>query len=362
MTSAFPSSPAPLPDAPLPSAPTRDPFLSSGQSPGRATVHLIGPGRTGRAFLRQLGNAPLQIVAVSDASATVFDRRGLDLVALCSHKEAGGRLATLPGAEAIPTALAVRLVAADVVVDAAPSDEAQAPAAVERALAAQQCGAFLALAGKNALAAAPWLLRGAGRGRIGVSAALGGTGHQLVRELDELRRHCTAVALVANVSTTAVIAAIEGGASLAAGLRSAHEHGLLEPDPTADLDGSDAAAKLRAVWAALFAAPGGVLPALPDVRRQDLRAQDPGLLRQRARSGATTRLVARGSRAGDDLRVQFEELPVESPLAAPPDRVVYGYELPAGLRLHLGFAVGHARTAAALLRDVCAGIGAEVAS
>jgi homoserine dehydrogenase len=361
MVSAPSSSPAPLPDAPLPSAPARDPFCSSGQSPGRATVHLIGPGRVGRAFLRQLGDAPLQVVAVSDASATVFDRRGLDLVALCAHKEAGGRLASLPGAEAIPTALAVRLVAADAVVDAAPSDEAQAAAAVERARAAQQGGAFLALAGKNALAAAPWLLLGAGRGRIGVSAALGGTGRQLVRELDELRRDCTAVALVANVSTTAVIAAIEGGAPLAEGLRSARERGLLEPDPTADLDGSDAAAKLRAVWAALFAAPDGGAPALPDVRRQDLRALDPALLRRRARNGATTRLVARGSRGGD-LRVGFEELPLGSPLAAPPDRVVYGYELPGGLRLHLGYAVGHARTAAALLGDVCAGIGAEVAS
>lgn len=263
--------------------------------------------------------------------------------------------------EAIPTELAIRLVAADVVVDAAPSDEEGAPAALRRAHAAMQAGAFLALAGKNALAAAPGLWPAAARGRVGVDAALGGTGRQFVRELDELRRECAAVAVVGNVSTTAVVVAVESGASLAEGLAAARAAGLLEPDPTADLDGSDAATKLRLLWSALFAAADDVPLPAASVQRQDLRALEPALLRQRARNGATTRLVARGSRGGGDLRVQFEELPIGSPLAAPADRVVYGYELSGGLRMHLGFAVGHERTAAALLGDVRAFLAAEVA-
>ncbi len=343
--------------------PSRDAFRSSGQSPGVRTLHLVGPGRVGRAFLQQLGDLPVRVVAVSDASATVFDRAGIGIDALVAHKASGGALATLPRAESIPTELAIRIVAADIVVDATPSDAGATAAAVQRGRAALQNGAFLALSGKNALAAqAPEWLLGAFRDRVGVHAVLGGSGQQLVRELPELRAHCRALALVGNVTTTAILEAIEGGATLAEGLAAARARGLLEPDPTLDLDGSDAATKLRAVWGAVFGESG--TPSVPPERvaREDLRALDPTVLRERAARGSTTRLVARGSRGGSDLRVQFEEVPLGSPLAAPPDRVVYGYELPGGLRVHTGLAVGHERTAAALLADVRQASGVEVRS
>jgi homoserine dehydrogenase len=87
------------------------------------------------------------------------------------------------------------------------------------------------------------------------------------------------------------------------------------------------------------------------IPRQDLRTLDPALLRARAARGLTTRLVARADRGGN-LRVAYEEVALGSPLAAPPDRVVYGYELPEGLRVHTGLAIGYERTAAALLDDV----------
>lgn len=344
-----------------------DAFHSSGQSPGEAvpaaespqpalrTLHLLGPGRVGRAFLQQLAELPVRVVAISDANATVFDRQGLPIDAIAAHKAAGGSLASWPRAEAIPTELAVRIVAADVVVDATPTDQATAPAALQRARAALQNGAFLAVCGKNALAeaASEWLLL-VHRGRVGVHAALGGAGQSLVRELAELREHCRSLALVGNVSTTVLIEAIERGATLAEGIAEAQRRGLLEADPTQDLDGSDAATKLRAVWGAVFGDSWTASPAFARIVRADVRGLDPALLRERAARGATTRLVARGSRSGSDLRVAYEEVPRGSPLAAPPDRVVYGYELPGGLRVHTGLAIGHERTAGALLADVTA--------
>ena len=342
-------------------------FRSSGQSPGQLsglapgqpspralpTVHLVGPGQVGRAFLQQCEALPVRIVAVSDSTATVFDRAGLDVAAIVGHKAAGGALAALPRAEAIPTELAIGVVAADFVVDATPTSTSGTPAAVQRGRAALRGGAFLALCGKNALAAAaPELLLGSHRGRVGIQAVLGGAGRQLVRELDELRAHCRGLALVGNVTTTVIVQAIEQGASIEQGIAQARERGLLEPDPTLDLDGSDAATKLAAVWGAVFGE-HWLAPIAPlAIARQDLRSLDPVVVRERARRGATTRLVARGSRAGNDLRVAYEEVPTGSPLAAPPDRVVYGYELPSGLRVHTGLAVGYARTAAALVEDV----------
>jgi homoserine dehydrogenase len=353
-------------------ATSSDAFHSSGQSPGAnapsspaqkpspaqpplRTLHLLGPGRVGRAFLQQLAGLPVRVVAISDAGATVFDRQGLPLAAIAAHKAAGGSLASWPRAESIPTELAVRIVGADIVVDATPTDQATAPAALQRARAALQNGAFLAVCGKNALAeaASEWLLS-VHRGRVGVHAALGGSGQALVRELPELREHCRSLALVGNVSTTVLIEAIERGLSLAEGIAEAQQRGLLEADPTQDLDGSDAATKLRAVWGAVFGDSWTAPPAFERIARADVRGLDPELLRERAARGATTRLVARGSRRGDDLRVAYEEVPRGSPLAAPPDRVVYGYELPGGLRVHTGLAIGHERTAGALLADVAA--------
>jgi homoserine dehydrogenase len=320
-------------------------------------VHLIGPGQVGRAFLRRARSLPVSVVAISDSTATVFDRAGLDVEAVLAHK-AKAPLARWPRAEAIPTEIAISVVGADIVVDATPTDSSGTAAAVERGRAALRHGAFLCLCAKNALAAASpeWLL-GASRGRVGIDAVLGGTGQKLVRELDELREHCRGLCLVGNVTTTVIVQAIEGGASVEAGIDEARARGLLEADPTRDFDGSDAATKLVAVWGAVFGDSKRPVPPVEAVRREDVRDLDASVVQARARCSATTRLVARGGRNGDDLRVQFEELPAGSPLAAPPDRVVYGYELGHGLRVHTGLAVGYERTAEALLEDVATALG-----
>lgn len=337
-----------------------DGYLSSGQSPGdddAPRLHLVGPGQVGCAFLRQLATRPAAqrplLVAASDSTATVFARQGLDAAALAEHKRTGGHFADLAGAEAVSTELAIRLVAADVVVDATPSDAAGRDAAVRRAQAALQSGAAVVLASKNGLAhkAGSWL-RPATRARFGVHAVLGGTGAELLHDLDELRRDCRGLALVGNVTTTAIVTAIENGASLAEGIAAAERLGYLEPGGTLDLDGSDAVTKLLCVFGAVFGESFTNPPAFAAVVREDVRDLDVELLRERARRGATTRLVARADRAGAALAVRYEELPVGSPLAVPQDRVVYGYELPSGLRVHTGLGVGYERTAAALWVDV----------
>lgn len=353
-----------------------DGFLSSGQSPGRSSahraaaargvtrLHLVGPGQVGRAFLRQLAaradRQGLRVVAVSDSSGTTYLRDGVDVDALCAHKERGGRVAELARAESVPTDLAIRLVSADIVVDATPSSAAGTEQAIVRGRAALQAGASLALCSKNALArvAAEWL-QPATRARVRCNATLGGTGAQLHEELDELRRDCTAVALVGNVTTTAIVTAIERGASVEEGIAEAERLGFLEPSASLDLDGSDAATKLQCVWGAVFGDTFRLPPAFESIRREDVRELDPDLLRERAARGATTRLVARATREGGRPVACFEELPIGSPLAAPQDRVVYSYQLPKGSRVHTGLGVGYERTAEALWRDVAA-LAAEV--
>ncbi len=328
----------------------------AGKLAPKKTLHLIGPGQVGRAFLRQLQTRQpetLRLVAVSDRSGTVFQREGLVVDEIVTHKHRGGSLSECGGAETIPTELAIRLVSADIVVDATPSKSEDVEAAVLRGRTALQCGASLALCSKNGLAeaAAEWLAP-ATRKRVLVNAVLGGTGAQLLAELDELQRECQGLALVGNVTTTAIITAIEGGASIEEGIGEARRLGFLEPDATLDLDGSDAATKLLCVWSALFGSTFTKSPGLASVKREDVRDLDPAALRERTSRGATTRLIARGGRSGTELRVAFDEVALGSPLAVPADRVAYGYELPSGLRVHTGLGVGYERTAQALWADV----------
>ena len=323
---------------------------SSGTSPGSKSLHLVGPGKVGRQLLRELFTPPfpVRLVAVSDRSATVFDRAGLRTECLADHKERGAPLSLLDGAQAVPLDLALGLVRADFVVDACDTRLDRSEDALRRVQAALRSGSRVALASKAALAvAADELLA---TGRVGANAALGGTGARLLRELPDLSRSCTEVALVANASTTALVEAFERGEDRAEALRALSARGVLEPDPAADLDGTDLALKLAIVARAVF----GLAPAVADIPREGLQALDPALAWWRAQRGRTTRLVARATRAGE-LSVALEELPRSSPLAVPSDRVAYVYGLGGGAsRAHIGWGIGPRGTARALLADVAA--------
>jgi len=313
-------------------------------------LHLLGPGHVGRRLLRRTASLPLRIVAVSDSTATVFDREGLDPETIAAHKQAGGSLRELAGSRAVSTPEAIDMVHADVVVDATQSNPDDTTDALARGRSALKNGAFLVLGGKNALAtaASEWLLGGH---RVGINAVLGGTGRQLLRELHELRARCTEVELCGNVTTTVIVQAIERGASLEEGIAHARSLGILESDPALDLDGIDAAVKLLAVAGAIFGTRDRPAPSLARVHRQSIGSLNTAVVRERPQRGATTRLVARADRRGR-LGVRFEELAQSSPLVMSADQVAYGYRLGDELRMHSGRGVGYDLTAAALLEDL----------
>ncbi len=321
-------------------------FCTSGSSP---TLHLVGAGQVGQAFLRLLAEKPLQLIGISDSSATLHDADGLSALALASFKAESGRLVERDGAEALPTGLAVDLVDADLVIDATPSGLESAGESLARCRKVLGGDGRLVLAAKNALAFGAWeLLAEPVLDRIGFNAVLGGTGLLLKRELAGLRRDCASIALVANASTTAVIERVEKGDSIDEGIAAAQHRGVLEPDPGLDLRGVDAATKLAIVTGAVFG--HQVHPEV--ILGIDLRDLDPNDLRERATRGKTTRLVARADRKGR-VSLAYEELDRGSALAVPSDRVAYSYQVRGlGARLHVGMGVGPAGTALALLEDV----------
>ena len=340
-----------------------DAFRTTGSSPTEAvartydSIHLVGPGAVGCALLRRLPAGHRRLVAVTDSTATIANPAGLDPLAIAQWKEGGRSLAEHPHAHVLDAAEAVRTVDAGIVVDATATDLNRRgwTAALDAALAR---GACLALAAKAALceAAGEWL-NGSHAARVGCNAVLGGTGRDFLAELPELRRHWRSVAIVGNASTTAIIEAIERGATFSEGVAEAQALGYLEPDPEQDLQGVDAAVKLAIVA-------GAVTRRRIDpraIRPEDIRVLDLSVVRGRARRGATTRLVARLTPNGR-LRVVYEEVARDSLLAAPCGRVVYEYRLKRSeRRLHVGEGLGAEATAAALWRDVNA-LGSQAAT
>lgn len=337
-----------------PPAPDTVGFRSSGSSP---TVHLLGAGKVGRAFLQLAPAHGVQVVAVTDASATIYRKDGLPAADLARFKQDGGRLAQLAGAESVPLPLALQVVDAPIVVDALPTALHDPRPALRRASAILQRGACLALASKDALfAAAAELTDRAHRDRLGIDAVLGGAGQRLLGASDAWRASRELV-VAGNASTTAVITAVERGASIDEGIAQARTLGLLEADPTLDLDGSDALAKLLITAGLVFRR----APAFLDVPRPDLRALDPDLLRARAARGAATRLLGRATPDGS-VQLGYEEVPAGAAWRVPADRVAYA-ALPHSGAPHVlvGTGIGPRETARVLLQDVLRLAAREVA-
>ncbi len=314
----------------------------------RATLHLFGAGKVGRAFLASFDARRFRLTGATDRSGTTFDERGLDPAALIDLKSRGGGFAELPRSARVPLPVLLQLAPCDAVIDCTDSDLQQSGDAVARARVVLASGARLVLAAKSALFAATAELVAAARaGQAGINAALGGTGREFIRDLALLERECVEIAAVPNATTTEIFCAIERGAEFAGGLARARARGLLEADPASDLDGSDAALKLAIVARAVF---GRDLPDpdLPALGREHFETCTQAAL---IFPGRSSRLVARANRSRQ--RVWVESLPGASSLAAPPGHVVYEYTLASGARIvHIGRGVGAAGTARAIAEDL----------
>lgn len=338
-------------------APVIDAFQTSGTSPtGSAegacrrhyeTVHVLGPGAVGRELLKRLAGDRLKLVAVTDSTGSWHNPAGLNAVEVVRWKESGCNLVEHPLGTALGGTAALERSNADIVVDASSTDlnRENWTSALDGAL---RRGACVASAAKASLceAGAEWLT-GDHAKRVGINAVLGGTGRSFVADLDELRRRTRCLAVIGNASTTAIVQAVEGGASFQEGVADAQQRGFLEPDPELDLRGTDAAVKLAIVAGIIT---GRRIDPL-SIPCEDIRDLDLSVVRARAANGSTTRLIARLTEDGA-LRVAYEEVACGSIHAVACGRVVYDYRLGSERRLHIGSGLGAAATADALWADV----------
>jgi len=118
---------------------------------------------------------------------------------------------------------------------------------------------------------------------------------------------------VLNSTTNAVLTEIEKGRTFEDALRRAQALGVAETDPTADIDGWDAAVKVAALAIVLMGAP----IKLEQVRRSGIRELSEEKIRSVRTAGMRYKLVCRAQRRGNsvDCSVQPELLLASDPLA-----------------------------------------------
>lgn len=231
--------------------------------------------------------------------------------------------------------------------------------------AALERGRPVATANKVAIAAHGPRLFALARERgigLGIEACVGG-GVPVIAALRQLAggQHLTAIGGVVNGTTNAILSGIEAGQTYAEALAAAQAAGFAEPDPSADVDGHDPAAKLAILVALAF----GLRLDPAAIARRPLADISPADLRWAAARGARVKYLARAVvTPGGALAAAVEPtaLPAADPLASP---VGSGNAIRAegpliGATTLIGPGAGPAPTAGALLGDVALAVAGRV--
>lgn len=225
--------------------------------------------------------------------------------------------------------------------------------------AALERGRPVATANKVAIAAQGPRLFALARRRgvgLGIEACVGG-GVPVVAALRQLAggQRLTAVSGVVNGTTNAVLGAMEQGQSYAEALAAAQAAGFAEPDPSADVEGHDAAAKLAILAALAF----GVYVDPAAIPRRPLADAGAADLCWAAARGARVKYIAAASLDADGaltLSVGPTAVPAADALAAPegPGNAIRIEGDLIGATTLSGPGAGAAPTAGALLGDLAA--------
>jgi homoserine dehydrogenase len=114
---------------------------------------------------------------------------------------------------------------------------------------------------------------------------------------------------ILNSTTNFILNEIEAGSTFAEAVSKAQKIGIAETDPSADVDGWDAAVKVSALRTVLMNAP--ILPQTVD--REGIRSLTPEAIRTARAEGRPYKLVCRADRA--TASVHPEQVPLSDPLA-----------------------------------------------
>lgn len=323
------------------------------------TVNVLGFGTVGQALARLLLERPsgahgreLRVVGITDRGGTVAEPAGVDLHAALAAKARDGFVTIERRGHTL--ANVARRLEADVVVDLLPTDLRTGEQSLSVTRAALNAGRHVVTAGKGVLAlhaadVRDWA-RGAHRRVLGSAAVLGGTPALELLTGAFRGDRLTGFQGVLNGSTNLLLSLLEEGASWADAMHEARRAGVLEADPTLDVQGLDAAAK--AVILANHA--WGKAWSLDQARVRGIESVSPREARDARADGRAVRLVATATPT-ESVSVAPASLPRDHPLVTTGTENALRLELAgAGAVTLRGPGAGGRETASAVLSDLVA--------
>lgn len=327
---------------------------------------LIGFGTVGQGFveilrdkrdlLRQQYDFVPQLVAVATRSrGTLLHSAGLDYDALLSAIAAGhldhypdsaGLERNLPPLDLIHTS------GADVLLEAGTTDLTTAQPALDYCYVALDAGMNLVLANKGPIALAYNDLRqrAAARGKRVLFEGTVMAGTPSLRLAMQALAGCeiSEARGIINGTTNYILTQMEGGMSYADALGQAQALGYAEADPTADVDGWDAAGKALILAAALF----GSQLRLSDMQVRGISGISADDVAAASAAGERWKLIAHITSQG--ASVQPTRIPMAHPLAGVSggtNAVTFKTDLLGEITL-VGAGAGRKQTGFALLADL----------
>jgi homoserine dehydrogenase len=329
-------------------------------------IVLIGFGTVGQGFVeilrdkgdelrREYGFAPQLVGVATRSRGSLMADEGLDLRMLLDSS-ARGRLDMYPAVAGVvrnlPTLELLEQCGADVMLEAGTTDLQTAQPALDHCYTALAKGMHLVLANKGPIALAyPELqsrARTVGKRILFEATVMAGTPSLRLAQQALAGATISEARGILNGTTNYILTQMEGGMSYAHALEQAQSLGYAEADPTADVEGWDAASKALILAAALFGKPlkmsDMTVRGISKITTEDVEAA-------RA-AGERWKLIARVTPTGGS--VEPLRIPVTHPLASvsgATNAVTYATDLLGEITL-VGAGAGRKQTGFALLADL----------
>lgn len=287
-------------------------------------ILLVGLGNLGWRFCDLLSDKAghlldcyglrLRLVGAADSRGFAYDPHGLDPGPISALKQAGGSVAALPGVGRPGAALElIEQAEADLLCEASPVNLRQgAEPGLSHIRRALQRGMHVVTPNKGPLVLAYHELH-ALAARHGVQlrfdgTVAGGLPAIYLGQRDLRGSLVQRIEAVPNLTTGLVMQLLEDGLSWEQAIEQARVAGTLEADPSFDLDGWDAAAKLVILVNSVMGLPAR----LEDVARTGITGLSADVLRHARQEGRVYKLLASAERLADG-RVAMRVAPTPLP-------------------------------------------------
>ncbi len=291
---------------------------------------FIGFGNVARAFARMLGEHQpalelkyelrCQTTAIATSNhGCIISTAGIDLLEAAACVERGGNLAELPESLAVPDPLAViKSCNADILFETTPLNATDGEPATTHIRSALTRGIHVVTANKGPIAFAYSELKSVAA-QSGVSFRFEGTvmdGAPVFNLVEDCLPGVRVLGFsgVLNSTTNLILTGMESGRSFEESLAEARRLGIAEANADFDIDGWDPAVKAVALANVLMNADARPIA----VAREGIRNVEAKDVEEAARSGMAIRLVARGKRSTDGVKLTVapERVPVASALGS----------------------------------------------